>query len=230
MKPFKTYFGGKESAGTYQTIINHIRPFEVLYEPFGGNYAISRRIKKTGIKFVNDIDPAVFKKYKKIPGFVFENMDYREFLDTYYKTNGIQKQCIYFDPPYLLSSRKHKKNVYNFEMDEPGHIEFLNYVISKNFNCDVLISCYPNELYSKYLKGWYKVEFESQTRHGKATEWLFMNYDPKTITELHDFYYYGGDFTERQKIKRIMNNNVRKFKEMNPIFRNEYLKRIQDLA
>ena len=37
-----TYFGGKGSAGTYQRIINHIRPHDTLIIPFLGNYALTR--------------------------------------------------------------------------------------------------------------------------------------------------------------------------------------------
>ena len=38
------YIGGKEAAGTYQKIINEIRPFDVLIIPFLGHCAITRNI------------------------------------------------------------------------------------------------------------------------------------------------------------------------------------------
>src|SRR5690606_19211545 len=41
------YFGGKGSSGTYQTIINEIRPHDVLIVPFLGNCAITRYIKRS---------------------------------------------------------------------------------------------------------------------------------------------------------------------------------------
>lgn len=42
------YFGGKGSSGTYQAIINEIRPHDVLVVPFLGNCAITRYIKRSG--------------------------------------------------------------------------------------------------------------------------------------------------------------------------------------
>lgn len=231
-KQFKTYYGGKGSSGTYQTIINLIRPHDYFFEPFGGNYTISRKIGGKAIRLINDLSIKTFEKYPpEKHSFWFYNFDYREFINKWFFDSGIfkNKVVIYFDPPYPLDSRKSQRLVYDCEMDLAAHVDFLNYVISQNFKCDILISTYPNQLYAEKLKDWYRIEFKSMTRKGLADEWLFLNYDPAKITELQDTSYFGADFTERQKNKRILDNNIRKFKNMNPIFRNEYFKRIQKI-
>jgi DNA adenine methylase len=231
-KPFKTYFGGKEAPGVYQTIINHIRPHHYFAEPFGGNFTISRKINSDAIKYINDIDKQVYKRYEHINERIrFSNLDYQNFVNEFlcYSCELNFKSVIYFDPPYPLFSRKSSKKVYKHEFELSDHIEFLNFAISKNAFCDILISTYPNELYKESLKDWYLVEFDGCDRHGKTTEWLFMNYNPKEITQLHDARYYGDNFTDRQRISRSVNNTVRKIlNHENPIIKHEIIRQIQN--
>jgi DNA adenine methylase len=231
-KAFKTYFGGKEASGVYQTIINHIRPHKEFYEPFGGNFAISRKIKKGATKIVNDLCKETFEQYlilkekKGFEDFEFYNLDYKSLLLNRKLTKEI---VIYFDPPYPLDSRKSNRKVYKHEMTDLEHLEFLFFVGQHKSKCDILISTYPNDIYLENLKDWYRVEFYGCDRQGKTIEWLFLNYNPDEIKELHDFNYFGNDNIERQKIKRVLENNIRKFKNMNPILRSEYFKTICNL-
>lgn len=53
-KPFKTYFGGKNSNGTYQSIINEIPPHNNLIIPFAGNCAITRIINSSAHIYLKD--------------------------------------------------------------------------------------------------------------------------------------------------------------------------------
>jgi DNA adenine methylase len=229
MKAFKTYFGGKESAGTYQTIINLIRPTNVFVEPFGGNYTLSRYLDNC-TKFINEIDIEVFQKYdKNQKSIAFFNYHYKHFLQKGDYHNWKSNITIYFDPPYPLNSRKNNRKVYKYEFTDNDHKEFLDFVLESNFKCDVLISTYPNDLYKEKLKDWFLVEFYSNTRKGKAKEWLFLNYDPSKIEKLHTFKYYGKNNNERQKLKKVLDNNVNKFINMNPILRNEYYKQITQI-
>jgi hypothetical protein len=70
----------------------------------------------------------------------------------------------------------------------------------------VALSSYNNSLYSEALEGWRKIEFKSQTRHGSATEVLFMNYpEPEA---LHDYSYLGNDYRERERIRRKILRHV----------------------
>lgn len=230
-KPFETYYGGKEASGVYQTIINHIRPHDVFCEPFGGNYTLSRKMRGGALKLVNDVDFEVYMKYphRNSDRILFYGHDYRHFL----KEFGIGrpgKTVIYFDPPYPLSSRKAARNVYKHEMTDQQHEEFLDYAGSIKSRADILISTYPNAMYEEKLKDWYHVEFSGCDRQGKTTEWLFMNYNPAEITELHDARFYGKNNTERQRIRRQIQNTLRKIKEHpDPIVRAEILKELKAL-
>lgn len=231
-KAFDTYFGGKEASGVYQKIINHIRPHRVFAEPFGGNYAISRMINNNAdVKAINDLDPGVYSRYPESTGKIrFRNKDYRGFCDDILAVYGTWPCVFYFDPPYPLESIKSSRAVYPFTMSDNEHDEFLKYAISIKGKADVLISTFPNEMYKAGLTDWHLVEYDGWSHKGKTTEWLFLNYDPAEITELHDARYYGRDFKERQRIARQINNMVRKIRyHPDPIIRNEVLKRINAL-
>ena len=229
-KAFKTYFGGKESPGVYQTIINHIRPHRFFAEPFGGNYTVSRMICEGAAKYINDADPEVFRHYPaSCAPWIFMNWDYKPFCDGFLK-GPCGHKVIYFDPPYPLLSRKSSRKVYRYEMTDQQHEEFLHYAGSIKDKADILISTYPNDLYKEKLSDWYHIEFNGCDRHGKTTEWLFMNYDRTEIVELHDSQYYGEGCTERQRIARHIKNTVRKIQDHpDPIIRAEILKQIKAL-
>lgn len=232
-KPFKTYFGGKEASGVYQTIINHIRPHDIFIEAFGGNYTISRKTNHEAFKFIGEIDPEVYRQYPKnwaygdfLKGFSYQETVKHAF-DYVSHLPGMFKFCIYFDPPYPLDSRKDNRPRYGHELTGADHVAFLSYAGSIRDKADILISTYPNDLYKETLKEWFLVVFDGCDRHGKTTEWLFMNYDPKAITELHDSSYYGKNFTERQKIKRHIKNTVAKIRDHpDPIIKREILKQL----
>lgn len=229
-KPFETYFGGKESPGVYQTIINHIRPHDLFVEPFGGNFAVSRKLNNNAVKFVNDIDFEVYRYYPSCnETFSFYNMDYRHLMELFVEDSIHDRRVIYFDPPYPLSSISSERVVYSYTFTDKDHVDFLNYANSIKGMYDVLISTYPNELYREMLESWHLVEFDGWSRHGKKTEWLFLNYDPTKITALHDAQFYGENFIERQRIARSIRNTVRKIlHHPDPVIRNEIIKRIRE--
>ncbi|MBA2610540.1 MAG: DUF3850 domain-containing protein [Bacteroidetes bacterium] len=113
---------------------------------------------------------------------------------------------VYLDPPYPLGSRKSDKLVYDFEMTDLQHIDLLQLI--KSMPAKVAISTYKNDLYHNALKSWNCYTFQSMTRKGLATEYLYMNYeDPK---ELHDYKFLGKDFTDRQRIKRLLERRSKK--------------------
>jgi site-specific DNA-adenine methylase len=209
----------------YQTIINQIPVHDVYIEAFLGNGSILRHKKLAETSILIDIDQKVIEAWKSISLFADElinkktdgiyliNTDSIQYLSKLSLGEAFKDKpetvFIYCDPPYLIDSRSCKRNIYNYEMDELQH-EFLLEVIKKlPFN--IAISCYPNDLYAKYLKDWRKIEFKAQTRQGTAIEVLYMNYDEPT--ELHDYSFIGKDFRERerirQKIKRHVNGLIR---------------------
>jgi hypothetical protein len=64
----------------------------------------------------------------------------------------------------------------------------------------VQISAYADPLYSSHLHNWRHITFQSATRHGLATEHLWMSYpEPKA---LHTYQHLGANYRERERIKR----------------------------
>jgi hypothetical protein len=84
-----------------------------------------------------------------------------------------------------------------------------------------MISGYWSEMYAKELAGWNSTHFQAQTRQGPATEWVWMNYPEPT--ELHDYRYIGGDFRERENIKKRLGTIKRKIGNLSEIERRALL-------
>jgi DNA adenine methylase len=224
-RPFKNYFGSKWVDGFYQRIINYIRPHIFFVEGFVGNGGVFCNLLPCEAAYLNDVNPDVAAAwnalYESDADVYIRNQDFVEFFEKGKALFDQKKTVVYLDPPYPLSTLK-SKHRYPCSMQDDEHRVLLRYV--KGLVCDVLISTYPNDIYAEELAGWWFVDFEVVTRSGKmATERLYMNYDPATITELHDYRYFGNDFRERERYKRIAKNLAGKFDRMSVIERNAIL-------
>lgn len=211
IKPYKTYNGGKAGNGTYQQIINHIPKHDVFIDAMVGNGGILFNLSLPGLTVINDVDGSVIQKYKYngySTAVIVENDDYACIIAKY--DDVIRKVFFYFDPPYLKETRKSQKDLYKFEWGESDHIRFLT--TANTVRNDVMISHYPCSLYNKFLKSWNTHDFESQTRNGKAVERIYMNYPKPEV--LQDFRYLGKDYRERQRIKRKIQRQLEKLKNM----------------
>ncbi len=222
-----SYFGGKSGSGTYQTIINQIPPHKHYIEGFAGMAGVLRNMKTLASCLLIEKDPLLFPTYHEA-GFkettsiyqytqrrtsesrfcINDNAllilaEYRERLDT-------ASTFIYLDPPYPLDSRKSGPK-YRYELTDAEHEQLLT-VANSYQHAAIAISSYPNQLYASALKAWRLVAFESQTRRGKAVEWLFMNYPEPTA--LHDAQYLGADYRERERIARMQRRWKQKFSRL----------------
>lgn len=163
-KPYKTYFGGKESSGVYQTIINNIPKHKTLIIPFLGNCAIYRNIKASDNTILIDADPRVIESWcntKKNDGSsssIFIRDDAISFLSNLQNWCDDQETFIYVDPPYLINTRTSKSSKYKFDLTENDHITLLTMLLQ--LNSRIAISTYPNELYYKMLFGWYCLPYK----------------------------------------------------------------------
>ncbi|MFD1817695.1 hypothetical protein [Pseudarcicella hirudinis] len=263
----ESYFGGKGSDGTYQTIINQIPAVEIYIEAYAGHASVFRKMIRPNLTILNDINPKVYQKLiahfpesisfsddtdrkdfirkylEKISNssigeikntcqgnndagsiLIIECLDAIDLIDKYKELIEVFNSLIYSDPPYPLGSRKSQVKRYEFEMTDQDHVKYLKYL--KNIRCKQLISTYPNDIYEDLLPPPYfnLHEFWSQTRKGLAKEYLYKNYE--TPTELQDYSYLGSDFRERDKLKRIKRNFLRKFKEMPRQLQNSILKEL----
>jgi len=216
----ETYYGGKSGSGTYQTIINQLPPHKIYIEPFLGMGAIMRYKRLAEINIGCDLDkhlvysvwqPCLFAQCIDVIVHCKCGMDLLEDISSNAIFTDIGRGVmVYLDPPYLLSSRKSDRPVYKYEFTDKQHIRLLEIVKKLPFN--IALSSYNNSLYSNALEGWRKIEFKSQTRHGSATEVLFMNYpEPEA---LHDYSYLGNDFRERERIRRKILRHVHGLKRL----------------
>lgn len=234
-----SYFGGKGSDGTYQKIINQIPKHEIFIETHAGHAKITENLGEfDGVTVLNDIDPQVCKylriKFKdklidkryfqqtyapyQVKKFfdashgkvVIENEDAIDLLRKYREIIGTYKTVIFCDPPYPMKSRKSQECRYNFEMSDKQHEELISYL--DLFDAPAMICTYPNEIYERNLSKWRRIDYESNTRHGMAKEHLYLNFG--AVLELRTIKYFGNDYREREKYKKILANLKRKLKSL----------------
>lgn len=203
----ETYPGAKGGSGVYQTIINLMPPHRVYIEPFLGFGRVMRAKLPADRNIGIDLDAAIIAQTKKLlPSAELASGDGVAFLERF-KWQGAE--LVYCDPPYLMETRSSKRPLYKFEITH--HQRLLNVV--KSLPCNVLVSGYWSELYSKELADWRVVSYRAMTRGGTmATEYVWCNF-PEPI-ELHDYRYLGRDFRERERIKRKKNRWAKKLKNM----------------
>lgn len=121
-------------------------------------------------------------------------------------------ELVYADPPYLLETRRQKRDLYRHEFgDEEQHSRLLKLLCG--LPCRVMVSGYSSALYDEILSDWRSIQIETRTRGGSpATEWLWMNYaEPE---RLHDYSWLGDDYRERERIKRKAARWVRRFERL----------------
>lgn len=199
------YPGGK--AKVYQHIINLLPKHEVYIEPFlgGGSVLRSKAIspKEIGV----DMDAAVLNDSVLVErGVSLINGDGISFLESY-EFDGTE--VVYCDPPYLPDSRK-KTNIYKYEATHDDHVRLLQLITKLDTN--IIISGYKSELYFDYLNGWNVYEYTAKAHDGIRKEYLWYNYP--TPKALHDYRYMGGNYRERQTVKRRIERLQRRISEL----------------
>ena len=203
---FKTYNGGKNGNGTYQTIINNIPACKIFIDAMVGNGGIFTNLKTLPETIIiNDFDTSIIDKYNfEVPGMIKNNLDVMDLIDLYdYKGSVIdlydyKGSVFYFDPPYLKETRRSQRDLYKYEWNLEKHKEFIARCSIVKSNC--MISHYPCKLYDEAFSKWRKITFLSTTRNGQRMECLYMNFEKPL--RLLDYSYLGKDFTDRQRIKR----------------------------
>lgn len=94
------------------------------------------------------------------------------------------KVLIYADPPYVLGTRKNRKQ-YRHEMSDSEHMELLEALTAHDG--PVLISGYRSALYDSALCGWNRTECKERTQVAtERTEVLWMNFEPADQIHLRD--------------------------------------------
>lgn len=201
------YPGGK--GGVYQRLINLMPPHEVYMETHLGGGAVMR-YKRPAMRNIGiELDPKTIQRWNNYNAIDIEliQADAVAYLKNYHFRGN---ELIYCDPPYLRETRKKDKALYKYEYTYKQHIELLKVI--KSLPCMVMISGYKSPLYAESLEGWNTYSFEAACHHGTATEYIWMNY-PSPV-ELHDYRYLGDTFRERERLKKISENMIRRFRTM----------------
>lgn len=220
-----SYPGGKNGAGVYQQIINHIPPHKLYIEPFLGGGAIMRLKRPAEASIAIDIDYAVMQTFDRgaTPNLTMLIADALKWMQG---RSFPSDTFIYLDPPYLFETRSTRRKIYAHELTDKQHMTLLS--IIKSIHCMVMISGYPNDLYSDALSRWWTHDFMTSNRGGgHVTERLWMNYPPPT--RLHDYRYLGSTFREREKINRQKARWVMRLSKMNPARRRAVLEAILEI-
>lgn len=208
--PLKNYTGSKAGAGVWQKIISEIPRCEVFVEAMCGSAFISSLV--TGCeRVINDIDPSVIDKINYPAADVtFRNEDYRAIINRY--DNGHKGRVFYFDPPYMLETRRQQIVMYNYDWKFEDHQVFVARL--NDMNCPAMVTQYPNDLYDSRLHSWRKLPFTSMTRGGPRTECLYMNFPPAVLLQCPG--YVGENFTDRQRINRKVKRFADKLRNLPP--------------
>ena len=223
MKPYKTYFGGKNGAGTYQTLINLIPKHNRLIIGFLGNCGVLANmvLPENIVAFDRDkkvIDSwyTIFENNDKISA-IFLNEDFIEALQSW---RFRQDDFVFLDPPYMPMTRGNSK--YKYDLTDNDHKNLLSLI--KEIPTKVMICCYDNILYHTYLISWNKRFYYSQTRKGKRLETVYFNY--AVPNELQDYSFLGANFRERERIKTKINREIAKLTRLNELERNSIINSI----
>ena len=198
------YSGGKNSGGAFQKIINQIPPHDVMIEAFMGSASILRNKRPTALNIGVEAEEFAYREAKSY--FAKQSGEYEilnqsafEFFEGFDWLPGV-RYFVYFDPPYLLQTRKQKQaHLYLHEFFYQDHERLLD--IATTIPAMVAISGYWSDLYDQRLRGWRSIHWRQMTRGGTmATEYLWMNYPEPDA--LHDYRYLGDGFRERERIKK----------------------------
>ena len=203
-----TYPGGKNGAGVYQRIINHMPPHKTYIEMFLGSGAVMRN-KQVALRNIGiDRSPEALGLCLDLAGekgrlITHLEGDALELLPSLKRTLtdslliNEPDTLIYADPPYIMETRKGGE-MYDFEMSDADHVRLLRILIDAR--CMVMISGYRSGLYDEALSHFHRVDYQTMTRRGMVEESLWMNF-PAPIA-LHDYSHLGADYRERERIKR----------------------------
>lgn len=200
--------GGK--GGLYRQLINLMPPHDTYIETHLGAGAVLRT-KEPALRNIGiDLDPQAIRYWIELdlPGTEIIESDALEFLCNFSFTG---RELVYCDPPYLPSTRR-RQRIYRYDYTEACHEALLSNLL--DLPAMVMISGYDSELYRSRLSTWNRIEFRTGS-HGMARrEVVWMNFQPPDVP--HDKRFIGGDFRQREQIKRRHSRLTRKLEALHP--------------
>lgn len=203
-----TYPGGKNGAGIYQRIINHMPPHRTYIEAFLGSGAVLRNkrpakrnigidLSQDALSLCLELAGKQGRDFELLDGDALELLPSLKLMVSESILIDAPDTLIYADPPYMMETRKGGE-LYDFEMDDAAHERLLECLTGAR--CMVMISGYRSPLYDDLLSRFTRIDYQATTRRGQVTESLWMNFPAPTA--LHDYSHLGENYRERERIKR----------------------------
>lgn len=197
------YPGSKGGNGTWQQIISRIPHCDLFIEAMSGSAILSKKLIKYGCSTVtNDLNTGIVAD---------SHLDYQDLIDKYDCT-GDGKVVFYFDPPYMMSTRRSNRKIYIHEWSDHDHEKFISRVLTVKSDC--MISHYPCKKYNEALQSWRSVRYRSMTHQGIREECLWMNFDHPNLVLAADTV--GTDCWQRQGIRRKVDRLLSKITALDP--------------
>lgn len=211
-KPFPTYLGSKEAAGSFQQLIRIFPPHSVYVDAFLGNSATARH-KTPALRTIGiDKDPRVIEAWRrtKWPGIELVQADALEWLEearSWLPADAL----VYADPTYPHETRGSKR--YRHELSADDHARLLT--VLDSLPCSVVVSSYDNRLYRERLKKWQHHSWRAMTRGGVRTEhaWVKTAAAAASVSVSVEPRYVGHNFRDRLRIKRKVARWALKFQK-----------------
>lgn len=215
-----TYPGGK--GRLWRHLVSLMPPHDTYIESHLGGGAVMRAKRPATRSIGVDLDPSVITAASTwaVPGLTLHAADASEFLASY-PFDG--KELVYCDPPYVSATRAHRR-YYRFEYSDADHERLLEVLLE--IPCSVMISGYDSQLYRDRLGNWQRRELRNISQCGPRDEVVWANFDYSA--DLHDYGSVGGDFRERERIRRKAARWLRNLDEMSEIERKAILALIND--
>jgi hypothetical protein len=215
------YPGGK--GRLWQHLISLMPPHDTYIETHLGGGAVMRRKKPARVNIGIDICSDVVRNAAtwKIPQLKLLNCDALGFLKEFSFIGG---ELIYADPPYLAATKK-RRRYYTYEYSDEDHRQLLDTLL--HIRCNVMISGYSSELYENRLVGWHRRELRNVTHAGCRTEIVWANFEFSTA--LHDYRCVGGDFRDRERIRRKTRRWISNLQRMPELERRAIMAAIRDM-
>lgn len=197
VKPFATYPGSKDAAGSAERIVRLFPPHSLYVEPFLGGGAVLRR-KTPALRTIGiDDDGRVVAAWKRVewPGLELIEDDGLSWLEA---SSLPADALVYADPPYPRSTRS-RRRLYAHEWTDAEHRRLLDCLLS--LPCSVVVSSYENPMYSEAFAAWERDSWRTMTRGGVRIEHAWAS--RSTLARFGESARCAGrDFRERERLKR----------------------------
>lgn len=148
--------------------------FRTTGEKVGWKNDVQGREAAYAARYWAETPETIMQAAERLRGVQIENRPAVELIRRFNFPNVL----IYADPPYVLATRKGRKQ-YRHEMTDDDHMELLDAL--KRHTGPVVISGYESDLYNTELRGWNKDETGAVTQ--AASRWkeiIWMNFEPSS--------------------------------------------------